>query len=97
MTYADAFEKVLTSLRERVVAARTALTLMRAQAFGSKDPNLAFERGYVDALETFLHDVERYKIDCDYCGGCGEQDASGAPCTSCGGRGWNNPIETEAA
>jgi hypothetical protein len=25
--------------------------------------------------KSFLHDVERYKIDCEYCGGCGEQDA----------------------
>lgn len=91
MTHADAFEEVLTSLRERVSAGRSAIALMRAQAFGSKDQNLAFERGYLDALESFLHDIERYKIDCEYCGGCGEQDASSARCTTCDGRGWNNP------
>jgi hypothetical protein len=42
--------------------------------------------------KSFLHDVERYKIDCEYCGGCGEQDASAAPCRTCDGRDWNNPV-----
>lgn len=97
MTYAEAFEEVLTMLRERKAASHSVVSLTRAEAYNSKDPNLMFELGFLDALTSVVRDIERMKIDCDRCGGCGEQDASGAPCNACGGRGWNNPIEMEAA
>jgi hypothetical protein len=33
-------------------------------------------------------DGRRIAVDCGHCRGCGEADASGFPCPTCGGRGY---------
>lgn len=42
----------------------------------------------VEHIES--RDGRRILVDCGRCRGCGEQDASGFPCQSCGGKGYTS-------